>query len=101
MADKREREYNAAGLGCYMFKIEDNMIVDATKKGSCARFINHSCNPNSYTRIVAIDGKKKIIILAKQRIRRGEEITYDYMFPIEENKIPCNCGASNCRLWMN
>ena len=31
----------------------------------------------------------------------GEEITYDYKFPIEDDKIPCLCGAPNCRGTLN
>ena len=31
------------GIGCYMFRIDDTDVVDATMKGSAARFINHSC----------------------------------------------------------
>lgn len=33
--------------------------------------------------------------LRPARILRGEELTYDYKFPIEDtsNKLPCNCGA--------
>ena len=40
--------------------------------------------------------QKRIIIYSKQDIKVTEEITYDYKFPIEE-KIPCLCGAPNCR----
>lgn len=32
------------GIGCYMFRIDDFDVVDATMKGSAARFINHSCD---------------------------------------------------------
>ena len=31
----------------------------------------------------------------------GEEITYDYKFPIEEDKIICLCGSSQCRGTLN
>lgn len=43
LTDKRERYYNSRGIGCYMFKIDDNLVVDATMRGNAARFINHSC----------------------------------------------------------
>ena len=31
------------------------------------------------------------------------QLAYDYKFDIEDdsNKIPCLCGAPNCRKWMN
>ena len=35
------------------------------------------------------------------RIVPGEELTYDYKFPLEEAKIPCNCGTKRCRKTMN
>lgn len=41
-----------------------------------------------------MDGQKKIIIFAKHDIEEGEELTYDYKFPIEDDKIPCLCGAT-------
>ena len=31
------------GIGCYMFRIDDYDVIDATLHGSAARFINHSC----------------------------------------------------------
>ena len=57
--------------------------------------------PNCYSRVVDILGKKHIIIFALRRILRGEELTYDYKFPIEEDKIPCTCGTRRCRKYLN
>lgn len=44
LCDKREKYYDSRGIGCYMFKIDNNLVVDATMKGNAARFINHSCD---------------------------------------------------------
>ena len=46
LADLRELKYDRMGLGCYMFRVDDEWVVDATLKGGAARFINHSCDPN-------------------------------------------------------
>ncbi|KAL6471058.1 hypothetical protein MHYP_G00197080 [Metynnis hypsauchen] len=103
LTDKREKYYDGKGIGCYMFRIDDYEVVDATIHGNAARFINHSCEPNCYSRVVNIDGQKHIVIFAMRKIYRGEELTYDYKFPIEEpgNKLPCNCGAKKCRKFLN
>lgn len=47
LTDKRERYYDGKGIGCYMFKIDENLVVDATMRGNAARFINHSCEVGS------------------------------------------------------
>ncbi|KAH9694162.1 Histone-lysine N-methyltransferase ATXR7 [Citrus sinensis] len=75
--------------------------VDATKRGGIARFINHSCNPNCYTKVISVEGQKKIFIYAKRHIAAGEEITYNYKFPLEEKKIPCYCGSKKCHGSLN
>lgn len=44
LADYRELTYNEQGFGdCYMFRASKNTVIDATFKGSEARFLNHSC----------------------------------------------------------
>ena len=43
--------------------------------------------PNCYAKVIKIDGSSKIVIYSKQPIAIGEEITYDYKFPIEDEKI--------------
>lgn len=57
--------------------------------------------PNCYAKVITIESQKKIVIYSKQPISINEEITYDYKFPIEENKIPCLCGTENCRGTLN
>ena len=48
-------------------------------QGGLARYINHSCEPNCYTKTVRVDGTPHIVIYSKRNIRPGEELLYDYM----------------------
>lgn len=43
VADEREKRYNLdhEDGGCYLFRMDADTVVDATKMGSIARFINH------------------------------------------------------------
>lgn len=88
IADKREKEYELSGEGsCYMFRLDALRIVDATMMGSMARFMNHSCSPNAYAKIISVDTDSgpdnKIVVFAIQDISAGEEITYgkSYIVP--------------------
>ena len=77
VADRREKAYERQGIGSsYLFRVDDEWVVDATKKGSISRLINHCCAPNSNARIITITGEKKIVIYAKDPIEPGDEITY-------------------------
>lgn len=102
VADMREERYSKLGMGSsYLFRIDASTVVDATSSGYLARFMNHSCEPNCYARIISVEGGKKIVIYSKEDIEKGDEITYDYKFPIEDEKIPCTCQAPNCRKFLN
>uniref|UniRef100_A0A914PP67 [histone H3]-lysine(4) N-trimethyltransferase n=1 Tax=Panagrolaimus davidi TaxID=227884 RepID=A0A914PP67_9BILA len=99
VVEEREQRYLKRGIGSsYLFRIDRNFVIDATRMGNSARFINHSCTPNSYARVVK---GNHIAIYSKRFIEAGEEITYDYKFPVEDNKIPCYCNAPNCRGSLN
>ncbi|QRV84844.1 histone-lysine N-methyltransferase SETD1 [Ceratobasidium sp. AG-Ba] len=87
VADKREKYYEKTGIGSsYLFRVDDDSVVDATKKGNLGRLINHCCAPNCTAKIITINGEKKIVIYAKTNIDVGDEITYDYHFPLEDQK---------------
>eukprot|EP01028_Stygiella_incarcerata_P002116 TRINITY_DN1397_c0_g1_i2.p1 TRINITY_DN1397_c0_g1~~TRINITY_DN1397_c0_g1_i2.p1 ORF type:complete len:830 (+),score=202.06 TRINITY_DN1397_c0_g1_i2:102-2492(+) len=103
VADKREKAYESIGIGStYMFRLDRDQIIDATFCGNPARFINHSCKPNCTARVVKEPRKKKIIIYANRDIEVGEELLYDYKLEVEPgNRIPCLCGAPNCRGFLN
>lgn len=102
IADIRERRYEEMGIGSsYLFRVDHDTIIDATTKGNFARFINHCCDPNCYAKIVTLENAKKIVIYSKRDIEVNEEITYDYKFPIEDEKIPCLCGVPQCRGTLN
>jgi SET domain-containing protein len=59
------------------------LIVDATKKGSVARFVNHSCEPNCEMVMWLVNGRPRMALFAKKDgngIEVGDELTYDYNF---------------------
>lgn len=58
----------------WLFTINTRWARDAALGGNVARYINHACRPNCYVEIVG----HTIWILASCRIRKGEELTYDY-----------------------
>lgn len=62
LTDKRERYYDGRGIGCYMFKIDDNFVVDATMRGNAARFINHSCDVS----VLSLIFSKALVLMFRQ-----------------------------------
>lgn len=105
VAEHREKSYLKTGIGSsYLFRIDENTVVDATKKGGIARFINHCCSPSCTAKIIKVEGKKRIVIYALRDIDANEELTYDYKFERETNddeRIKCLCGAPGCNGYLN
>lgn len=54
VADNREKRYAQQGIGSsYLFRVDHDTIIDATKCGNLARFINHCCTVSKHCRITA------------------------------------------------
>ncbi|XP_011081502.1 uncharacterized protein LOC105164543 isoform X1 [Sesamum indicum] len=108
VADRRESEYHSGKKlqhksACYFFRIDKEHIIDATRKGGIARFVNHSCQPNCVAKVISVRNEKKVVFFAERDIYPGEEITYDYHFNHEDEgeRIPCYCNSKNCRRYLN
>ena len=108
VTEAREKQYREERIQDYQFRLDDKLVIDATKRGGCARYINHNCSPNCVTKVIS--GKapnehlKRLVIVANRDIKPREELSYDYKFPLELDtnaRIPCNCHSEQCRGFMN
>ncbi|HEY3838597.1 MAG TPA: SET domain-containing protein-lysine N-methyltransferase [Bryobacteraceae bacterium] len=81
----------------YLFTLDNYWTLDGASGGSGAEYINHSCDPNLYTWIF----KDHILYMSARPIQRGEELTVDYHFAKDIEKVPCFCGSKKCRGTIN
>ena len=99
-ADRRYAHLHEHSPHTMLFSLENNLVIDATRRGNSGRWINHSCSPNCQ---VEEEGTK-IFIDARRDIRAGEELTYDYNLQLGEPHTraaqrahACFCGTRRCR----
>ena len=78
----------------FIFYFDEEHDLDGTAKENAARFLNHSCAPNCEAQKIG----NRIWIVAARDIARGEELTFDYGYDLEDYRdYPCRCGSPNCR----
>ena len=99
-ADRRYSKKHANSPHTMLFSVDGGLVIDATRRGNSARFINHSCTPNCE----ALEEEGRIFIETIRSVPAGGELTYDYNLVLEERHTPavkrahaCFCGARNCR----
>ena len=78
----------------YTFELSKRFDLDGSVKQNIARLANFSCDPNCES---INEGSRKIWIVAMRDIKQGDEITYDYNFPLVEPPPLCHCGSPKCR----
>jgi SET domain-containing protein len=77
--------------------IDEKWSLDGSRNGNGTHYINHSCAPNSFLKILY----GHIQFYALRDILPGEEITVDYINTLHPDKKRCTCGAENCRGTIN
>jgi uncharacterized protein len=76
----------------YLFEVNARWTVDGSSRKNVARYVNHSCRPNSEADVK----KRKILITAIKTIHPGDEITYNYgrdYFNAFIKDHGCRCAA--------
>src|SRR6478672_2714957 len=67
--------------------------LDASSINNELRFINHSCQPNTYMRTLG----NHVEFYALRLIKPNEELTCNYGPTHHDGKRKCNCGAPGCK----
>ena len=93
IAEARRR---AARLAIVAIVELERKAIDARGMRSGFRFINHSCEPNTFMRRT----KDRAEFYALRDIAKGEELTVDYEASHHEGRLRCRCGAARCRGWI-
>lgn len=91
-SDRRTNRQWARGR-VYTFELNSRYDIDGSPLWNKARWANHGCDPNTETEVI----RGKIWLTALRDIAAGEEITYDYNFPVDDEPAPCRCGSPRCR----
>jgi SET domain-containing protein len=89
----REARRRARGRRIVAIVELDRHAIDATGMSRGFRYINHSCDPNTFIRCTP----ERAEFYARRAIRAGEELTCDYGESQHNGTLPCRCGARNCR----
>ena len=99
-ADARYDDESQGRHHTFLFEVDDETVIDAAVGGNAAKYINHSCDPNCEATIE----HGHVFIDALKKIKKGEELFYDYSYVLDEphtaavkKRYPCWCGAKNCR----
>ena len=89
----REARRRARGRAVIAIVELERHALDATSVRRGFRYINHSCDPNTFMRCTATRAE----FYALRAIARGEELTVDYGECQHEGRLACRCGAASCR----
>uniref|UniRef100_A0A8D2QF13 SET domain-containing protein n=1 Tax=Zonotrichia albicollis TaxID=44394 RepID=A0A8D2QF13_ZONAL len=107
----RVKEYaRNKNIHYYFMALKNDEIIDATQKGNCSRFMNHSCEPNCETQKWTVNGQLRVGFFTTKLVPSGSELTFDYQFqrygyvPFPGPAIPRNflggeIFCKRCCLW--
>ena len=76
-----------------MVEFGDGRALDASINPNELRYVNHSCQPNTFMRVCY----GRVEFYSLRVISKGEELTCNYGPTHHDGKLKCRCGAENCK----
>ena len=95
--NRRETKKRGYETHTYLFTLDNYWTLDGSVGGSGAEYINHCCDPNIRTWIF----RGHILYMSKSVIKPGEELSVDYHFSKDIERVECRCGSPRCRGTIN
>lgn len=77
-------------------EVNNGTSIDAAKEKTGFRFINHSCTPNTFMRVIG----ERAEFYALRPIKAGTELTVDYHPSHHNGALPCSCNSPHCRQYI-
>ena len=84
----------------FFFDVEEGIVIDGSKDGNSARWLNHACSPNCEAEL----SNNRIFIYALRDISPDEELTLDYALVVDgrhsrklREEFRCHCSSPECR----
>lgn len=76
-----------------MVEFGNGKALDASVGPNELRYINHSCQPNTYMRVA----HNRVEFYSLKKISKGVELTCNYGETHHDGKLKCRCGAIGCK----
>jgi SET domain-containing protein len=99
-AVRRHRREGVEGH-TFLFGLSDGRVIDGSRRGNSARWLNHACAPNCEA---IEDERGRIFIHTLRPIDAGEELFIDYLLAVDDPEdqearaqYACRCAATDCR----
>lgn len=93
------RQQSVAGH-TFVFGLSNGRVIDGSRGGNSARYLNHACAPNCE----AVEVGDRVFIHALTDIAPGHELFIDYALTIDGElndevrvQYACRCGTAGCR----
>jgi uncharacterized protein len=91
---QREARRRARGARCItIVEFGDGTALDASRLGGPFKYVNHSCEPNTFMRLC----RGRVEFYSLRPVKAGEELTCDYGETHHDGHLACRCGSAKCR----